>query len=60
MSGRHKFSELTKDFTDEDRKRIDAIKAEMMAGTDHPEPGTAPTAEPGQVPAKRAETAEAD
>ena len=31
MSGRHKFSELTKHFTPEDRQHIEAIKAEMIA-----------------------------
>ena len=31
MSGRHSFSELTKDFTPERRSRIDAMKAELLA-----------------------------
>ena len=31
MSGRHPFSELTKDFTPERRQRIDAIKSELLA-----------------------------
>ena len=33
MSGRHPFSNLTKDFTPERRKRIDAIKSELLAET---------------------------
>ncbi len=31
MSGRHPFSELTKDFTPERLRRIDAIKEELVA-----------------------------
>ena len=31
MSGRHSFSELTKDFTPERRQRIDAMKNELLA-----------------------------
>ena len=31
MSGRHPFSELTKDFTPERRQRIDDIKSELLA-----------------------------
>lgn len=31
MSGRHSFSELTKDFSAERRRRIDEIKAELLA-----------------------------
>lgn len=31
MSGRHSFSELTKDFSPERRRRIDEIKAELLA-----------------------------
>ena len=31
MSGRHPFSELTKDFTPERRQRIEAKKAELRA-----------------------------
>ncbi len=31
MSGRHPFSELTKDFTPERRRRIDGMKQEMLA-----------------------------
>ena len=31
MSGRHGFSELTKDFTPERRRRIDGMKQEMLA-----------------------------
>ena len=31
MSGRHSFSELTKDFTPERLRRIDAIKEELVA-----------------------------
>ena len=31
MSGRHPFSELTKDFTSERRQRIEALKGEMLA-----------------------------
>ena len=31
MSGRHPFSELTKDFTPERRQRIEALKGEMLA-----------------------------
>ena len=31
MSGRHQLSELTKDFTPERRRRVDARKAELMA-----------------------------
>ena len=30
MSGRHPFSELTKDFTPERRQRIEALKGEML------------------------------
>ena len=30
MSGRHPFSELTKDFTPERRRRIDAMKRELL------------------------------
>ena len=29
MSGRHKFSELTKNFTAKDRRKIEATKSEM-------------------------------
>ena len=32
MSGRHPFSELTKDFTPERRQRIDEMKRELLAG----------------------------
>lgn len=31
MSGRHPFSELTKDFTEERRRRIEAMKSDLMA-----------------------------
>ena len=31
MSGRHPFSELTKDFTPERRQRVDAMKSELLA-----------------------------
>ena len=31
MSGHHKFSELTKDFTPERRRRVDAMKRELVA-----------------------------
>ena len=31
MSGRHPFSDLTKDFTPERRQRIEALKGEMLA-----------------------------
>lgn len=31
MSGRHPFEELSKEFTDERRRRIDAIKHELLA-----------------------------
>jgi transcriptional regulator with XRE-family HTH domain len=31
MSGRHPFGELTKDFTPERRKRIEAMEAELLA-----------------------------
>ena len=31
MSGRHPFSELTKDFTPERRRRVDEIKRELLA-----------------------------
>ena len=31
MSGRHPFSELTKDFTPERRRRIDGIKRDLLA-----------------------------
>ena len=31
MSGHHPFSELTKDFTPERRRRIEAMKSELMA-----------------------------
>ena len=31
MSGRHPFSELTKDFTPERRQRIEAMKSELLA-----------------------------
>ena len=31
MSGRHPFSELTKDFTPERRRRVDVIKRELLA-----------------------------
>ena len=31
MSGRHPFSELTKDFTPERRRRIEAMKSELLA-----------------------------
>ena len=31
MSGRHPFSELTKDFTPERRRRIDGMKKELLA-----------------------------
>ena len=31
MSGRHPFSELTKDFTRECRQRVDAMKSELLA-----------------------------
>ena len=31
MSGRHPFSELTKDFPPERRRRIDAMKPELLA-----------------------------
>ena len=31
MSGHHPFSELTKDFTPERRRRIEAMKAELLA-----------------------------
>ena len=33
MSGRHPFSELTKDFTPERRRRIESMKAELLADT---------------------------
>ena len=31
MSGRHPFSELTRDFTPERRRRIDEMKRELLA-----------------------------
>ena len=31
MSGRHPFSELTKDFTPERRRRVDELKTELLA-----------------------------
>ena len=31
MSGRHPFSELTKDFTPERRRRVDDVKRELLA-----------------------------
>ena len=31
MSGRHPFSELTKDFTPARRQRVDAMKSELLA-----------------------------
>ena len=31
MSGRHPFSELTKDFTPERRRRVDDMKRELLA-----------------------------
>ena len=37
MSGRHSFSELTKDFTQERRRRIAEMKAEVL--TETPRPG---------------------
>ena len=33
MSGRHSFSELTRDFTPERRRRIDEMKDELLAET---------------------------
>lgn len=31
MSGRHPFSELTRDFTPERRRRVDEVKRELLA-----------------------------
>ena len=31
MSGRHPFSDLTKDFTSERRRRVDEVKRELLA-----------------------------
>ncbi len=31
MTGRHPFSELTKDFTPERRRRVDEVKRELLA-----------------------------
>ena len=31
MSGRHPFSELTRDFTPERRRRVDAMKRDLLA-----------------------------
>ena len=36
MSGRHSFSDLTKDFTPERRRRISEMKAELLAETPRP------------------------
>jgi len=36
MSGRHSFSELTKDFTQERRRRIAEMRAELLAETPWP------------------------
>ena len=33
MSGRHSFSEMTRDFTPERRRRIDEMKDELLAET---------------------------
>lgn len=38
MSGQHKFSELTKGFTPEDRRQIEAIKARMRVASETSEP----------------------
>ena len=40
MSGHHKFSELTKHFTPEDRKIVEAKKSEMRAETEVEPPST--------------------
>ena len=36
MSGQHSFSELTKDFTQERRRRIAEMRAELLAETRRP------------------------
>ena len=36
MSGRHSFSELTRDFTQERRRRIAEMRAELPAGPQQP------------------------
>ena len=38
MSGHHKFSELTKGFTPEDLRQIEAIKAKMRVALETSEP----------------------
>lgn len=42
MSGHRPFKELIKDFTPERRRRIDAIKAEMLADMDSRDSRPAP------------------
>ena len=37
VSGRHSFSEMTRDFTTERRRRIDEMKDELLAETPQPD-----------------------
>ena len=50
MSGHRKFSELTKDFTPEDRQHIEAVKSEMRATMELSEPDKAPDSESSVTP----------
>ena len=51
MSGHHKFSELIKDFTPEDRKIIEAQKSEMRAAMEvEPSPQVSSSKIPEPVP----------
>ena len=66
MSGRHKFSELTKGFTAEDRRRVEAIKAEMKVSLETSDTQTQPSTqtqsskEQGNSETQRGEPREAD
>lgn len=42
MSGRHKFSELTKNFTPDDWRQIAALQAEMRAAMEPAQPREQP------------------
>ena len=56
MSGHRKFSELTKNFTAEDRKVIEAKKAEMRAALRAGKPNKGPAA-PVNAQSQRSHTA---
>ncbi len=62
MSGHHKFSELTKGFTAEDRRRVEAMKVALETSDTHTQPSTQtqPLREQGNSETQMGGPAEAD